>query len=76
MISFKPKKISITKYLEKNYGGKWNYDRSISWWICDDGKRHAHYVSNNFNNEYYQDEFANPPSLYLYGDGKPKLLWF
>ncbi len=29
---------NISKFLEKNYGGKWNYDGFSGWW-CDDKKR-------------------------------------
>ena len=32
------KHINISKFLEKNYGGKWNYDGFSGWW-CNDNKR-------------------------------------
>lgn len=65
----------IYKHLEENYGGKWTYDRSSKYWFCNDNKRYAHYVSNNFYNEYWEDENANPPSLYIYGGDKPILVF-
>ena len=65
----------VTKLLEEKFGGKWTYNRSSRWWYCDDGIRYAHYVSENFNNEYYQDEFANPPSLYMYNGNEGIRVW-
>jgi hypothetical protein len=59
----------IYRFLEKHYGGKWTYDRRTSVWNCDDNKRYAVYVSNNFYNEHYP-EVNHPPSLYIYSSEK------
>jgi hypothetical protein len=67
------RKISKTKYLEKHFGGKWEYDHVTSWW-CDDGKRHVSRTATCT----CDDLCKCPVRYFLYGEEKAKEIeeWF
>ncbi len=61
--------MNISKYLSKQFGGKWTYDHICSWW-CNDDKRNVNRVSSCI----CDDVCDHTPYYYLYGDVTPKLL--
>lgn len=49
--------MSVIKYLEKEYGGKWKYSPSQKAWNCNDGKS---YVIRTRKNKSKLEIYVNP----------------
>lgn len=59
---------NIIKWLDKNKGGHWKYDRSLFMWICDDGR----YVCKVGNND---DIFSDFRYCMYYAEYDKKSEW-
>ena len=71
MVELDVKEISVKKYLQEKFGGKWEYNRYAgATWECDDGKRVVRRCA--IFGGYTGDDVVGS-QLYLYQEGGPTI---